>query len=114
EDKANAITAYLRRHPDAVTAQQTTGALTFARSKLNEAMGAYERGDRRAATDLALSAYLDGFEPVEAVLAARDKALMLRIENAMIAVRASIANGQPVEAVRGQIATLDGLFGDAE
>src|SRR5690606_10933042 len=34
EDKANAITAYLRRHPEAVAAQQTSGALTFARGKL--------------------------------------------------------------------------------
>lgn len=48
------------------------------------------------------------------MLAARDNALMLRIENAMIAVRAGIANGQPVEEVRGQVATLDGLFGEAE
>ena len=114
EDKAKAITAYLRRHPEAVAAEQTSGALTFARAKLNEALAAYERKDSKAATDLALSAYLDGFEPVEAVLAARDNALMLRIEHAMIAVRAGIANGQPVETVRGQIATLDGLFGEAE
>lgn len=114
EDKAKAISAYLRRHPEAVAAEQTSGALTFARGKLNEALAAYERKDSRAATDLALSAYLDGFEPVEAVLAARDNVLMLRIENAMIAVRAGIANGQPVEAVRGQVATLDGLFGEAE
>ena len=114
EDKAKAITAYLRRHPEVIAAEQTSGALTFARAKLNEALAAYEDGNGKAATDLALSAYLDGFEPVEAVLAARDKALMLRIENAMIAVRAGIANGQPVQTVRGQVAALDGLFGEAE
>ena len=114
DDKARAITAYLRRHPEAVAAEQTSGALTFARGKLNEALTAYEQKDSRAATDLALSAYLDGFEPVEAVLAARDQALMLRIETAMIAVRAGIANGAPVETVRGQVAALDGLFAEAE
>ena len=114
EDKARAITAYLRRHPEAVAAEQTSGALTFARGKLNEALAAYEKKDSRAATDLALSAYLDGFEPVEAVLAARDSALMRRIETAMIAVRAGIANGAPVETVRGQVAALDGLFAEAE
>ncbi len=114
DDKAKAITAYLRRHPEAVAAEQTSGALTFARGKLNEALAAYEQKDSRTATDLALSAYLDGFEPVEAVLAARDHALMLRIETAMIAVRAGIANGAPVETVRGQVAALDGLFAEAE
>jgi high-affinity iron transporter len=113
-DKAAAITAYLRRQPEAIAAEQTSGALTLARAKLNAALAAYEGGNGKAATDLALSAYLDGFEPVEAVLAARDNALMLRIETAMIAVRAGIANGQPVERVRGQVAALDGLFGEAE
>jgi high-affinity iron transporter len=114
EDRTKQAVAYLRRHPEAIAAQQSSGALTFARGKLNEALAAYQRRDSQAATDLALSAYLDGFEPVEAVLAARDKALMLRIENAMIAVRAGIANGQPVETVRGQVAALDSLFGEAE
>lgn len=114
EDRSRNVVAYLRRHPEAVAAEQSSGALTFARGKLNEALAAYERKDSRAATDLALSAYLDGFEPVEAVLAARDKALMLRIETAMIAVRAGIANGAPVETVRGQVAALDGLFAEAE
>ena len=114
EDRTKQAVAYLRRHPEAIAAQQSSGALTFARGKLNEALAAYQRQDRQAATDLALSAYLDGFEPVEAVLAARDNALMLRIETAMIAVRAGIANGQPVQTVRGQVATLDSLFGEAE
>lgn len=114
DDKAKAITAYLRRHPEAVAAEQSSGALTFARGKLDEALAAYEKKDSQGATDLALSAYLDGFEPVEAVLAARDHALMLRIETAMIAVRAGIANGAPVETVRGQVAALDGLFAEAE
>ena len=54
DDKARAITAYLRRHPEAVAAEQTSGALTFARGKLNEALTAYEQKASRAATDLAL------------------------------------------------------------
>ena len=40
------------------------------------------------ANELALSAYLDGFEPVEAVLATRDGALMRRVEQAMAGFRA--------------------------
>lgn len=114
EDKAQALMSYLRRHPEAVAAAQATGTLTLARAKLDEALAAYGRGERKAATDLALSAYLDGFEPVEAVLSARDNALMIRIEGAMADLRAAIARGEPVDTVRGHAATLDDLFEDAE
>ncbi|KAK0358715.1 hypothetical protein LTR94_034273, partial [Friedmanniomyces endolithicus] len=41
---------------------------------------AYRRGDRKAATDAALSAYLDGVEPIEPALGARDSALLRRVE----------------------------------
>ncbi len=114
EDKARQLTAFLRRHPEATAAAQAEGTLTLARTKLDEALAAYGRGDRKAATDLALSAYLDGFEPVEAVLSARDNALMIRIEGAMADLRAGIARGEPVETVKERVATLDGLFADAE
>lgn len=113
EDKTQDLMAYLRRHPEAAAAQ-TAGTLTLARTKLDEALAAYTRGDRKAATDLALSAYLDGFEPVEAVLSARDDALMIRIEGAMANLRAGIARGEPVETVKERVATLDDLFAQAE
>ena len=114
EDKTQKLVAYLRRHPEAVTAQAAEGALTIARARLNQALAAYQRQDRRAATDLALSAYLDGVEPVEAVLSARDHALMIRIEGAMANLRSGIAKGEPVQTVRGQIVALDTLFAQAE
>ncbi|MGB3865601.1 MAG: cytochrome c/FTR1 family iron permease [Xanthobacteraceae bacterium] len=113
EDKTQQLIAYLRRHPEAAAAQ-TTGTLALARTKLNEALAAYTRGDRKAATDLALSAYLDGFEPVEAVLSAHDNALMIRVEGAMANLRAGIARGEPVETVKERVATLDGLFAETE
>jgi high-affinity iron transporter len=113
EDKTQQLMAYLRRHPEA-TATQTSGMLTLARTKLDEALAAYTRNDHKGATDLALSAYLDGFEPVEAVLSARDDALMIRIEGAMANLRAGIARGEPVETVKERVATLDGLFAQAE
>jgi len=114
ESKAGQLMAFLRRHPDATAVAQAEGTLTLARTRLDEAMAAYERSDRKAATNLALSAYLDGFEPVEAVLSARDNALMIRIEGAMADLRAAIARGDPVAAVKNRVATLDGLFGEAE
>ncbi|MHB1207913.1 MAG: FTR1 family iron permease, partial [Rhodospirillaceae bacterium] len=114
EDNAQHLIAYLRRHPEATVSAQVAGTLTLARTRLDEALAAYGRDERKAATDLALSAYLDGFEPVEAVLSARDSALMVRIEGAMAGLRAAIARGEPVESVRDRVTTLDGLFADAE
>jgi len=113
EEKAEQLTAFLRRHPDAAIPAQT-GSLTLARSRLDEALAAYERGDRKAATSLALSAYLDGFEPVEALLSTRDNALMIRIEGAMANLRAAIAKNEPVETVKGRVSALDDLFAEAE
>lgn len=114
EDESRQLMAYLRRNPEAAAGAETAGTLTLARTKLGEALAAYEQGDRKAATDLALSAYLDGFEPVEAVLSARDHALMIRIEQAMAELRSGIARDEPAEAIRERIATLDGLFEQAE
>lgn len=61
ETKARAVTAYIRRHPDAAS-PASGGALTLARTRLAESLTAYRTGDRKQAADLALSAYLDGFE----------------------------------------------------
>ena len=113
EERADAVIAYLRRNPSVVV-PQVSGTLTVARARLNEAVTAYAKGDRKGATNLALSAYLDGFEPVEPVLSARDNALMVRIEGAMGALRAAIANGTSPPTVRDQTRALDTLFGEAE
>ena len=113
ETQADAITAYLRRHPAAVQ-ETATGPLTLARTRLDEALTAYAKGDRKAAADLALSAYLDGFEPVEPILVVRDDALKIRIEGAMGTLRAHITKGLPPDEVRKQAAVLNTLFAQAE
>ena len=92
--KADAVTAYLRRHPGAVRAR-ADGSLALTRERLDASLRAYAAGNRQAAADLALSAYLDGFEPVEPMLAARDQGLMARIEQAMGALRGSDWQGAP-------------------
>jgi high-affinity iron transporter len=109
EAKARALTAYLRRHPEVVT-PKAGGSLDVARAKLAESLKAYEAGDARKAADLALSAYLNGFEPIEPALRARDAALMQRIEAAMGEVRGAIGRGAPAAEVRSEIDRLDALF----
>ena len=112
EDRATALTAYLRAHPEAVSASQ--GSLAVAKAKLADGLLAYESGSRERAADLALAAYLDGFEPLEPVLATRDGALMRRIELSMGELRARIDRGASAMQVREQVAVLDALFTEAE
>ncbi|WGS21077.1 MULTISPECIES: cytochrome c/FTR1 family iron permease [unclassified Bradyrhizobium] len=112
-DKADALMAYLRRHPDAVMQQQAR-ALSLVRGRLAESLAAYRAGDRQHAAELALSAYLDGFEPVEPTLSARDRTLMERIEGAMGDYRAAIQSGENADALANRVQVLDDLFDDAE
>nr|WP_263012539.1 cytochrome c/FTR1 family iron permease [Laspinema sp. D3c] len=111
--KADAVLAFLRRHPEQVI-QQAPGSLAVARAKLAESVAAARRGDARMAKELALSAYLDGFEPIEPTLTARDATLMGRIEGAMGEFRASIDRGASPDDLAEKVAVLGGLFDDAE
>lgn len=111
--RADAITAYLRRHPEAVVASGV-GPLTIAGRRLVESLAAYRTGDRHKAGELALSAYLDGVEPVEPALTARDPALVRRIETAMGEFRASLGRGAPVAEVEEQAARIGALVNAAD
>lgn len=112
-ERAELVTAFLRSTPSAVAPGSAT-SLVVARDRLKQSAEAYASGDRETATKLALSAYLDGFEPVEPVLAARDGALMRRIEGAMAELRGRIDRGEPVDAVAEQARELERLFSRAE
>lgn len=112
--KADAVMAYLRNNPSAVEAKTGAGSLSVARTKLGQSLRAYERGDRDAAKQLALSAYLDGFEPLEPVLSSRNPTLLRHVEEAMAEFRARIAQGRSTAEIAAQAKVLDSLFGEAE
>ena len=112
---AEAVVAYIRRHPEAVPgeAAPNQATLAVARDLLKQSMTAYRSGDPAKAQDLALAAYLDGFEPVEPLLAARDRALMVEIEGAMGRVRTGISRHVGIEEMEAQVHALDTLFARA-
>lgn len=112
DDRAIPLIAYLRAHPEAVAAQPST--LSVARQRLGESVQAYLAGDRAKAKSLALSAYLDGFEPVEGVLGAKNADLLATIEREMGALRSAIAAGKPASEIEQQAQKIDALFSDAE
>jgi high-affinity iron transporter len=111
-DKAGAVIAYLRAHPDAVVAKASS--LTLARERLAQSLAAYRAGNRDEAKSLALSAYLDGFEPVEAALSARNATLLAKVEKDMAGLRSAIDNHESADRVSQRIASLDALFGEVE
>ena len=112
-DKAPAVIAFLRSNPSAA-APPSGSTLAIARQRLGQSLAAYEKGDRRGATELALSAYLDGFEPVEAVLASRDAGLMARVERAMGELRSAISGGREPAEVRERVAAMNALLDETE
>src|SRR3569623_832632 len=113
QPRADAVMAYLRRNPD-VLVPQTANPLTLVREKLAASLVAYRNGDRQQAKELALSAYLDGFEPVEPTLGARDATLLARIEGAMGEYRAAIDQRATVDDLATRLDVLNGLFDDAQ
>jgi high-affinity iron transporter len=111
-DAAHDVMAYLRRNPGAVEAADA-GRLDLARSQLAASTTAYRAGDRDEARRLALSAYLDGFEPLEPLLATHGD-LLGRVEGAMNAYRAAIARGAPAEDLSARSADIGRLFDEVE
>ena len=102
--QAGAVLAYLRSNPDALS-QSSSASLTLSANRLRESLAALERGDKAGASRLALSAYLDGFEPVEPALAVRNKSLFTAIEKDMGAYRAAISSGrlEPAREAEAQL-----------
>ncbi|KQQ44665.1 iron permease [Duganella sp. Leaf126] len=97
KDTARDITAYLRSHPGVVDAGKHSG-VPLARQRLQESLAALREGDKPTATRLALSAYLDGFEPIEPIVGARDKSLLVAVEGAMLNYRSMIVSGSAEQA----------------
>lgn len=96
-EKARDLTAYIRSQPAQADSHKSSG-LALSRARLSESLAALHAGDRAAATRLGLSAYLDGFEPIEPVVGARNKSLLAAVESGMLAYRSAVASGDVARA----------------
>jgi len=112
KDAARDVTAYLRTHPAAVDAGKPSG-LALARTLLKQSLAALHAGDQATATKLGLSAYLDGFEPIEPTVGARNKALLTAVEDAMLNYRSAVAKGS-TEQADAAATKLDRLFAEVD
>jgi len=111
-DVARGLTAYLRSAPGTL-AQSNADTLPIAMTKLKASVAALEAGDMAAAARLGLSAYLDGFEPVEPALAAKNNALFSEIEKTMGDYRHAVSTNNLAQA-RATATRLQGLLSDAQ
>lgn len=111
-DQARLIVGYLRAHPQAI--HEALAGIPLARARLADSVEAYRHGKSDEARQLALSAYLDGVEPVEARLDARDAALRASIETAMGAYRTALSPASDDKAVIAQAHDVDQLLGRAQ
>lgn len=111
-DDAVAIQAYLRANP-AVLEGGRPAAIAHARAMMARSAELHAAGDREGATRAALSAYLEGFELVEASLGTLDAALVRDVERAMIEYRNRLAQ-DATEEVRSAAARVDALLERAQ
>jgi high-affinity iron transporter len=110
-ERARAIVGYLRSHPDAA---RPLSGIALARERIAASLSAYRAGTPTDAAQLALSAYLDGVEPVEPQLNARDGALRAQLETAMGAYRTAVSGRAPEGAVAKQARDVDELLARAQ
>jgi len=108
-----AVQDFLTARPATLDATRP-GALLLTRSKLQEAVKAYAAGDRAAARQHAITAYLEGFELVESSLDNVDAGLRTETEREMMALRSAIEAGQPADAIAQQVQRIDGFLDRAE
>jgi len=107
EDGA-AVMGYLRSQPETLFANASP--LDFARSTLMESRDAYRAGKQDEAYQLAVAAYLEGFELVEHGLDSVDGELRLSIETEMTQYRNLVRGNNAISLVDNKAAQVHGLL----
>lgn len=106
------VLAHLRSQPAALT-EAGESPLQFGARTLEESLARYRAGDSKSAYDLAVTAYLEGFELAEASLSAVDADLRIRIEKEMAAYRDLIQQHAATDAVAAQAQQVQELLAQA-
>ncbi|MEZ5564278.1 MAG: cytochrome c/FTR1 family iron permease [Gammaproteobacteria bacterium] len=107
------VQAFLIAHPEAIRVAAPS-PLSRTRSGLQAALDAYQKGDTASARQLSISAYLEGFELIEAALDNVDAPLRKQIEREMLTLRSMISTGVPADGVAAKIDEIDALLDQAD
>ncbi|MEO5788222.1 cytochrome c/FTR1 family iron permease [Gelidibacter sp.] len=95
------------------TGEESNSSLSIAKEHLNAALKNYTDGNKTLARTSALTAYLEGIEPVEARLNANNPAFTLKIEQQMLKVRQAIEQDLGVETLKEETYKALTLIDDA-
>lgn len=94
----------------AAIAAKGADAYGRARQELRAGVEAHARGDIGAAKTHFVAAYLDGFEPLEASLAARDPQLVREVEREMLELREHASDPNARAEVKERVARVSALL----
>lgn len=90
----------LRLKPEQTTKLASVDYIQLAQSNITASNIAYAQGDKDKARSLALSAYLDGVEPIEMQLRANDAHFVSELEGQLTKMRAAIEAEKDVKLVQ--------------
>lgn len=103
------VFAWLKTNP-AVLGNDKEPPIGLARRMVTESLVAYRAGSAAGAQQMALAAYLEGFELAESALDTVDRELRQTVETQMMAYRDQMRRGESVEQVARQAQLLDELL----
>tara|TARA_R110002096_G_C14631762_1_gene724966 strand:- start:192 stop:2108 length:1917 start_codon:yes stop_codon:yes gene_type:complete len=103
------LMAYLRTAPEALFKVEFSPVI-FALNHIQLSYKAYQQGDVDEAYELALIAYLEGFELIEASLAIVDPSLLQSTEKEMLSYRSDLQQRKPVVDVGQKANALQSLL----
>lgn len=98
----------------APTGDEAHSSLIIAKEQLNAALKNYTEGNKSLARNNALTAYLEGIEPVEARLNANDPAFTVKVEQQMLKVRQAIEKDMGVKTLQEETTKALALIDQAE
>lgn len=110
-DGGMALQTYLRANPQALVATKPA-PIAFAIATLGKSLDVYRNGKRAEATQLAIQAYLEGYDLIEASLQHIDAELMVRTEREMMAYRGLLQSSAPLGQVERQAAAVQTLLAE--
>lgn len=96
------------------TDESQINSLTIAKRDVNEVMAFYQAGNYIEARQMALAAYLNGIEPIEAQLRADNPDFTARLEQQMLGLRTIINGKKPAKIVEKEISTSLSMISKAD
>lgn len=112
-DDGIAMLAYLRNHSELLESSKSS-PLQISQQKLQESLQAYQNRDFKQAYELAVNAYLEGFELAEAALSNVDPEMKTEIEREMGIYRQMVKSQEDVNRVTQQANEIKLMLQQAE